>query len=265
MSTIEDFRTQRPRSWQTALRLMTFHGASWWNWRNSNVGRLVEPVVYFVFLCTSLQHVVTIDGGGVGYLRFAYVGMLGYVSLRIGLSSLVDVANDRKWGVYALARLGGGSGATYLASIAVANALIMAVQVVLLTAVLAVVGESAIGPRLLFVAGLAIVGSVFWTAAGALLAFGVASYATRDLLSTLSLLPIALTAPVFYPTSAMPAIVRAISKINPLTYELEILRGVLDGRLAAPTVIGFGVAVSLLTTVLLRVARRAPLVSGEMG
>ncbi|ROP33621.1 ABC-2 type transport system permease protein [Couchioplanes caeruleus] len=247
-----------------AVHLTAFHAASWWNWRNSNLGRLVEPLIYFAFLCTSLRGVVTVEGGGDSYLRFSYVGMLGYVSLRVGIATLVDVANDRKWGVYAIARMDGRSAGAYLASLVAANLVLMAIQAAALLGLLALFAPTQVTPSVWSVTALALAGSVFWSMTGAVLAFGVSSYSRRDLISTLSLLPLALTAPIFYPTDVMPPVVRAMAYVNPLTYELDALRSALNGSSNVAATAAFLLATASMAALLSFVARRSPLVSGEV-
>ena len=69
-------------------------------------------------------------------------------------------------------------------------------------------------------------------------------------------MPLFLASNALYPLALMPAWLQAVSKVNPLSYEVDALRGLLVGThahlladfavLAVAAVVGIGVAASLL-------------------
>jgi hypothetical protein len=87
-----------------------------------------EPLAFFMFLVPGLA-------GGTDdpaeYGRFAFAGMCGFLGFRAATNAMSDVANDRKWGVFALYTLQGGSALGYLASIVLFTLAVFAVQITL--------------------------------------------------------------------------------------------------------------------------------------
>src|SRR5699024_12798161 len=71
-----------------------------WNWRAMYLGRLIEPIAYFAFLAPG---VAGLSGGPLDeYMGFVLSGMACLLAFRAATNTLSDVANDRKWGVFAI-------------------------------------------------------------------------------------------------------------------------------------------------------------------
>ncbi|RLP78087.1 hypothetical protein D9V32_01815 [Mycetocola tolaasinivorans] len=68
---------------------------------------------------------------GLNYPLFLLVGVLAILTFRAGTMAMSDVANDRKWGVLALAMLQGTSVRAFLGSTVVFGVLLYAAQAIL--------------------------------------------------------------------------------------------------------------------------------------
>ncbi|VEI13455.1 ABC transporter permease [Trueperella bialowiezensis] len=207
--------------------LTKYHVASLWNWRSVYLGRLVEPVAYFVFLVAGISAMVS-DSFGTDYVRYALTGIFCLLAFRVFTFTVSDVSNDRKWGVYAIFTMQGGSPRAYLLTILAVDTLVFLVQsAILLLAYVGVSGWSITAPTLtaiihnILVAVLVVWG---WAGLGAAIGALVDSYSTRDMISTLTSLPIVLSAPLFYTLDSVPTYLYAIAKVNPLTYHVEWIR-----------------------------------------
>lgn len=177
--------------------LLKFHFFSLWNWRSSYLGRFLEPIAYLVFLTAGLSRSVSVPDGG--YLGFATTGLICFIAFRSATSTVSDVANDRKWGVTAIYTLQGGSMIGYLASVLMFAALVFTAQVAIVIGVgSAIFGFDEIGgPSLLARAALGILLVGGWVGIGAAVAARIQSYAVRDLVITVTSLPVVLSAPLF--------------------------------------------------------------------
>ncbi len=204
--------------------LLEFHFFSLWNWRASYLGRFLEPIAYLAFLTAGLSRSVAVPDGD--YLGFATAGLFCFIAFRSATSTVSDVANDRKWGVTAIYTLQGGSMAGYLASILMFGALVFAAQIIIVIAVgSALFGFAAIGgPPLLARAAMGLLLVAGWIGIGAAVAARVQSYAVRDLVITVTSLPVVLSAPLFYPLASVPPYLHAIALANPLTYQVGWMR-----------------------------------------
>ena len=78
-------------------------------------------------------------------------------------------------------------------------------------------------------------------------------------ITRLSSLPLLFSAPIFYSLDSMPAYLRVLATVNPLTYHVELLRG--GGQLGFPLAFGVTLALLLLVVAVLAVliARSEPL------
>lgn len=207
--------------------LTKYHLASLWNWRSAYLSRLVEPVAYFAFLVAGISGMVS-NATFTNYALYALTGIFCLLAFRAFTFTVSDVSNDRKWGVYAIFNMQGGSPSAYLLTIIVVSTLVFFVQVGILllgwgvTSGINLSGNS-------FVSALKGVGVSFfivggWTGLGAAIGALVDSYSSRDMISTLTSLPIVLSAPLFYTLDSAPRYLILIAQINPLTYHVKWVR-----------------------------------------
>lgn len=209
------------------LVLTKYHALSMWNWRSMYLGRLIEPIAYFAFLAPGIAGM---SGGPLdGYMAFVLSGMACLLAFRAATNTLADVANDRKWGVFAIYHMQGGGPVGYLVSLMAVSVALFTVQLVTLMLLAVLIGGSgtltATTALWLLLGG----GSVTagWVGLGALVGSRLNSYAQRDLLITVTTLPVVLSAPLFYPLESVPGYLQAVAAANPLTYQVAWLR--LDG------------------------------------
>lgn len=209
------------------LVLTKYHALSMWNWRAMYLGRLIEPIAYFAFLAPG---VAGLSGGPLDeYMGFVLSGMACLLAFRAATNTLSDVANDRKWGVFAIHHMQGGGPVGYLVSIMAVSATLFTAQLSILLLLAVLIGGSGTltvttALWLLLGGGLVTAG---WVGLGALVGARLNSYDQRDLLITVTTLPVVLSAPLFYPLESVPGYLRAVAAANPLTYQVAWLR--LDG------------------------------------
>ncbi|MEV5982890.1 ABC transporter permease [Streptomyces sp. NPDC052114] len=218
------------------LIAVRFHWLSLWNWRQAYYGRIIEPIAYLLFLAAGIGGALASGHGqSLGaYLAFVVPGMFAMLAFRSGTAAVSDVANDRKWGVFAFYTLHGGGAAGYLSSIVTILGAVFLAQLTMVLALAALLGGLAdvSGPHLTTTVLTALLVDAGWIAAGAAVAARVQSYAARDFLLTLTTLPVVLAAPLFYPLDSAPRYLRALAHADPLTYQAAWLRGSWSGDLS---------------------------------
>lgn len=229
--------------------LSGMHLRSLWNWRASYLGRLIEPLAYLVFMVVGIgasMKTVAFDGREISYLQFVLPGILALLPVRVGISTVSEFSNDRKWGVYAFARSTGVGPAGYLLSLIIAAVVFCYVQaaaVLVFGALLGGIGH--VGPTLLLLVLMPVL-VAFWVLFGAAIGALVNSYAQRDLIVNLSSLPIILAAPLFYSLDGAPSYLRALAAINPLSYQVNLARQI---SVSTPSLTNTAVTVGLLAVV----------------
>ena len=253
---------------RSLILVAEFEVRSFWQARHGSYGILIEPIIYLVLLAGGLSglidSVVLGTGERVSYVAFVLPGLLMMQSVRALTRMVIRGGLDMRWGTFAIKRLAGVPATSYIAGMCVLSLVIFSVQA-LLTGAIAWIAFDAIKSPLGLVAAIAIgnVATVFWICVGLVVALRIDNYQKRDLVLSVSFLPIVFTAPVFYSQASAPAAIRWLSYVNPLTYQVTATRQALNANLdLSSTLISFGLAliVALVSAVLIR---NAPFITLE--
>ena len=231
------------------LTLLRFHIYSLWNWRSYYIIKFVEPITFYLFLVTGVAGIQPLPLAE--YVFFATAGMMAFLAFRCGISAVTDVANDRKWGVFAIYLMQKGSKAGYVVSIIIYYTLMYTVQALSIWILSALIFPQVLSiPAFLGLYGSGYLVLLGWVGIAVAGGGRINSYPVRDSITSLTSLPMVLSAPLFYSLdSAHPAVVR-ISQVNPLTYLVELIRQQTVSSvlwLALWSVAGIGLGLVLLT------------------
>lgn len=210
------------------LNLAAMHLRSLWNWRTVYLGRLIEPLAYLAFMVVGLNATLArlpYQGQVLSYGEYVVPGIMALLGVRAGTAAVSDVSNDRKWGVYAFARLAGLSPSSYFASLVLA-ALPMAYTQTLGILILTLILLPGVAVSILAVSTLLALPLFLtcWIGVGALMGALIHSYSQRNLILSLVNLPIILTAPIFFSLESTPTFLKLMATVNPLTYQANLLR-----------------------------------------
>jgi ABC-2 type transport system permease protein len=199
--------------------------------RTEMVTRVIQPALWLIIFGKTFSRIHAVPTGDVPYLDYLAPGVLAQSTLFIAVFYGIQVIWERDAGVLAkllvtpTPRAALVTGKVFAAGV---RALAQAVAVVILSLLLGV--SFHLAPWRLAVVFLTVMlGAAFFSALSMTLA-GIVM--TRDRLMGIGQ---AITMPLFfasnalYPVALMPGWVRAVSKANPLTYEVNALRGVLLG------------------------------------
>ncbi|AUG75485.1 multidrug ABC transporter permease [Kitasatospora sp. MMS16-BH015] len=220
--------------------------------------RAIQPALWLLIFGETFTRLKAIPTGGIPYLDYLAPGIIAQSAMFISIFYGIMIIWERDSGVLTkllvtpTPRAALVTGKAFAAGV---KAVIQAAVVVVLAAVLGV-GMTANPLRLLGVAAAVVLGSAFFSCLSMAIA-GVVL--TRDRLMGIGQ---AITMPLFfgsnalYPVHLMPGWLQAVSKANPLSYQVDALRGLLIGTpshlpldfavLALATAAGITVASSLL-------------------
>jgi ABC-2 type transport system permease protein len=193
--------------------------------------RAIQPALWLLIFGETFTRIRAIPTGGIPYLDYMAPGIIAQSAMFIAIFYGIHIIWERDAGVLTKLLVTPTPRAALITGKAFAagvKAVIQAVVVVVLAALLGV-GMTWNPLRLLGVAVAVILGSAFF----ACLSMTIAGIVlTRDRLMGIGQ---AITMPLFfasnalYPVDVMPGWVRAISAVNPLTYQVNALRGLLLG------------------------------------
>ncbi|MDT0437282.1 MULTISPECIES: ABC transporter permease [Streptomyces] len=220
--------------------------------------RAVQPALWLLIFGQTFTHIKAIPTGGIPYIDYLAPGIIAQSAMFIAIFYGIQIIWERDAGILnkllvtPTPRSALITGKAFAAGV---KSLIQAVVVIVIAAALGV--ALTWNPlRLLGVAAIVILGSAFFSCLSMTIAGIVLS---RDRLMGFGQ---AITMPLFfasnalYPVAVMPGWIQAISKVNPLTYQVDALRGLLLGTpahlpldygvLAVAAVLGITAASSLL-------------------
>ncbi len=221
--------------------------------------RAVQPALWLLIYGETFTRIRAIPTGGIPYLDYLAPGIIAQSAMFIAIFYGIMIIWERDSGILTkllvtpTPRAALVTGKAFAAGV---KSLIQAVVVVVIAALLGV--ALTWNPlRLLSVAGVVLLGSALFSCLSMTIA-GIVL--TRDRLMGIGQ---AITMPLFfgsnalYPVSVMPGWLRAVSRINPLSYEVDALRGLLIrtpahlgldfGVLAVAAALGITAASSLLS------------------
>ncbi|OBB80673.1 multidrug ABC transporter permease [Mycobacterium colombiense] len=227
-----------PRGWQRVGALSSRIGAfaivelqKLQHDRTELVTRMVQPALWLLIFGTTFSHLHVIPTGSVSYLAFLAPGIIAQSALFISIFYGIQIIWDRDAGVLAKLMVTPAPASALITGKAFAAGVRSVAQVVGVLALAYVMGVGLTVNPLRIVAAMAIVmlGAAFFACLSMTLAGLVRS---RDRLMGIGQ---AITMPLFfasnalYPVDVMPAWLHVLSKVNPLSYEVNALRALLIG------------------------------------
>lgn len=191
--------------------------------------RAVQPALWLLIFGQVMSHAHAIDTGGLPYLDYLVPGILGQSVLFIAIFNGISIIWERDLGIVhkflvspaprsALVlgkALGGG-----------ARALVQAVVVLVLGAVLGVhlrLDPLALAGVVVFI----VMGAAVFSSFSLLIACLVKTRERFMGVGQVLTMPLFFASNAIYPTALMPAWLRVIAHLNPLTYQIDALRQLL--------------------------------------
>jgi ABC-2 type transport system permease protein len=225
--------------------------------RTELVTRMVQPALWLLVFGTTFSRLRIIDAGPVSYLAFLAPGIIAQSALFISIFYGIQIIWDRDAGILAKLMVTPASGSALIIGKSFAAGVRSVAQVVGVLALAYLMGMDLTRNPLHIAAAMVIVvlGAAFFACLSMTLAGLVRN---RDRLMGIGQ---AITMPLFfasnalYPVEVMPAWLRVLSTVNPLSYEVDALRALLIGTgfdpvdivvLVAAPVLGVATASSVL-------------------
>ncbi|WP_195839950.1 ABC transporter permease [Cutibacterium porci] len=196
------------------------------SWRHC-LSLCVSPLAYFCLLGLGLSGVL----GGGDYLRFVGPGIIVMQALSALSQMIYRVVIERRWGLAAMKLQAGVPMSAYGASLLAPRLIVFAIQACVVVICMLIVGSGfSVVPLFLGVLAGAVC-AIFWSLIGITITGLVSNYQTRDFIVNIMMLPLSFSAPVFYRLDGAPVFVRILARINPLSYQVQWVRGIFNGEL----------------------------------
>ncbi|MCQ4083786.1 ABC transporter permease [Streptomyces sp. RB6PN25] len=193
--------------------------------------RAIQPALWLLIYGETFTRIRAIPTGGIPYLDYLAPGIIAQSAMFISIFYGIMIIWERDSGILTKLLVTPTPRAALVTGKAFAAGVKAVIQVVVVVVIAALLGVSLTwNPlKLLGVVAIVVLGSAFFSC----LSMSIAGIVlTRDRLMGIGQ---AITMPLFfgsnalYPVSAMPGWLQVISKFNPLSYEVDALRGLLIG------------------------------------
>ncbi len=204
--------------------------------RTELITRMVQPALWLLVFGTTFSHLRVINTGSVSYLAFLAPGIIAQSALFISIFYGIQIIWDRDAGILAKLMVTPAPAAALITGRSFAAGVRSVAQVIGVLALAYVMGvQLTVNPlRILAAMAVVVLGSAFFACLSMTLAGLVRN---RDRLMGIGQ---AITMPLFfasnalYPVDVMPAWLRVLSTVNPLSYEVNALRALLIGTAFNP-------------------------------
>jgi ABC-2 type transport system permease protein len=225
--------------------------------------RAIQPLLWLLIFGQTFSHIHAIPTGKISYLDYLAPGILAQSALFIAIFYGIQIIWERDAGVLTKLLVTPTPRPALIVGKAFAAGIRALSQVVVVLVASAILGVAlTTNPVKLVGAGaITVLGAGFF----ATLSMTIAGFAmSRDRLMGIGQ---AITMPLFfasnalYPVALMPGWVQVIARINPLSYQVNALRGLLIGTPAnipldfAVVILALGIGVTTASALLARLAR----------
>jgi ABC-2 type transport system permease protein len=199
-----------------------------------------------------------VGGVTLSYPIFLAAGAVTLTVINSGTNAGTQLWFDRKNGMFEQILMGPFTRAQYILSIILATLILgIAGSLLVFLIALPVLGAGlslTVGGDIL-VAVTIFLGTMFFGTFAIAISVALRSSETFQIVSTFAFFVFLFTSSVFYPPNLAPAVIRAVSFLNPLTYTTDIFRAGLFGAITATTILELGVlAIEALVMFALAVA-----------
>lgn len=227
--------------------------------RTELVTRAAQPVLWMLIFGETFNRIRAIPTGNLPYLDFLAPGIVAQSTMFVAIFYGIQIIWERDSGVLTKLLVTPTPRSAFIIGKGFASGIRALAQVIVVLLLAAVLGVTLTTNPIHILGALAVVmlGAAFFSCLSMTVA-GIVLRRDRLMgIGQMITMPLFFASNALYPVSIMPGWVRALARVNPLSYEVEALRGFLLGTTA-----NFGLDfLVLLAAVLIGVTTAATLVS----
>jgi len=221
--------------------------------RGRIIGMIGQPLLYLLILGQGIASGLTINRApGVDYLQFMFPGILGMSVLFTSMFSAISIIWDREFGFLKEVLVSPAPRWAVAVGKVLGGSTVAMIQSVILIAMAPVAG---VIPSVMMVVGLMLLCfliSVAITSIGVAIAARMRSMQGFQMIMNFLVMPMYFLSGAMFPTATAPSWMRPLMAVNPLTYGVAALRGVVWTEVGVgrvPTDLPLGTNVALLAVV----------------
>jgi ABC-2 type transport system permease protein len=199
--------------------------------RSEAVTRAIQPVLWLVIFGETFNRLHAIPTAGVPYLDFLVPGIIAQSSMFVAIFYGIQIIWERDAGVLTKLLVTPTPRSALIIGKGFAAGIRAMIQVVVVLVVATILGVSLLlNPvRVLGACVFVLMGAAFFACLSMTIA-GIVLKRDRLMgIGQMITMPLFFASNALYPVAVMPAWLKTISLVNPLTYEVDALRGLLVG------------------------------------
>jgi ABC-2 type transport system permease protein len=192
------------------------------------IGSLGMPFFFLAILGTGLNGIFSV-GGGVSYLQFMAPGIVGMVLMFGSMFSGITVLMDRQFGFLRETLVAPISRLSIVAGKSLGGATTAVIQAVIMLGVAALLGAGLQPANILVLLAFMFLISLMFVSFGVAIASLLEDMHGFQMIMNFIIMPMFFLSGALFPLSSAPAILKAVSMADPLTYGVNGLRYLILG------------------------------------
>jgi ABC-2 type transport system permease protein len=198
---------------------------------------LIQPALYLFVLGSGLSRITSAAATGVSYRTFVFPGALCMTVMFTALFSAGSIVWDREFGFLREMLVAPVSRTALVVGKCLGGATVAGVQGLFVLALAGLAGVPYAPTLLLTVVGEMLLLAVMLTAFGVMVASRIQQFQAFMALTQMLLMPMFFLSGALYPLGGLPAWLRVLTRLNPVTYAVDpVRRAVFDHLSVQPTV-----------------------------
>jgi ABC-2 type transport system permease protein len=190
------------------------------------VGTLARPVLWLFVVGNGMSSLIR-PQTGFSYLQFIFPGMIGMTILFSSIFSSISIVWDREFGFMKEMLVAPISRLSIVVGKAISGTFISVAQAVIILVLIPFLGIHLTLMQFVEVVAVAVLVSFCITSMGILIAARLTSFDGFNIIMNFLVMPMLFLSGAMYPVTAMPALLRRLTMLNPLTYGIDAFKHVL--------------------------------------
>ncbi|HSB35165.1 MAG TPA: ABC transporter permease [Nitrospirota bacterium] len=190
------------------------------------LGTLARPVLWLFVVGNGMSALIR-PQTGFSYLQFIFPGMIGMTILFSSIFSSISIVWDREFGFMKEMLVAPISRLSIVVGKALSGTLISVAQAIIILVLIPFLGIRITFFQLAEVAAVSVLVSFCITSLGILIAARLTSFDGFNIIMNFLVMPMLFLSGAMYPVTSMPAALRHLSLVNPLTYGVDAFKHVL--------------------------------------
>lgn len=194
--------------------------------------QLIQPILYVVFVIVGLNQSIGniyYKGHAIAYEKYSIVGILAILIIGQMSQVIYRVTIDKRYGLLALKLCSGVQPIFYILGMSIYPVLGLLTQEIVVYIISLFFNMGIPLGKYILAIMVSVIVLIFWNSIGILITMFINNYQKRDIVIRFLFTPLGFTAPVFYILDSAPRFVQWFGNLNPLTYQLNVIRDVAFG------------------------------------